>query len=348
MKSIKGLEINQDWITPFFMQIANKITDNIKSGNLKMGEKLPSINAFSNEYKVSRDTVEKAYKVLKQKGIVEGRRGKGVYVKTNNFVSKTKILFLLGKLSSYKLKIYESFIRSIGKNYQTDFEIYHCNDSLFLSLMDKNKEQYDYYVIMPEFGSIGFKKNQLRKESIKFINSIAKEKLIVLDSNGFSIDGNIVEIYQDYEMDIYNALKSAINRIKNYERLNLIIPKEESYPYIELIKLGFSKFCDEFSFEFKILDKVEEKEIVHPSNLFVVISDNGLFELLDLISIKNLTIGKGVGIISYNETQFKRLLDLDVFTTDFIKMGETAATMIINNEKGKIKNQFKFIHGNSF
>ncbi len=51
-----------------------------------------------------------------------------------------------------------------------------------------------------------------------------------------------------------------------------------------------------------------------------------------------------MGIISYNETLFKRLLGLDVFTTDFIKMGETAASMIINEEKGEIKNKFRFVH----
>ncbi|SNR65829.1 regulatory protein, gntR family [Lutibacter agarilyticus] len=346
MKLIKGLQINQDLMTPLYLQIANKITDNIKIGNLKMGEKLPSINTFSNEYKISRDTVEKAYNILKQKGILEAKRGKGVYVKTNNVISTAKILFLLGKLSSYNLKIYDSFIRSIGNNYQTDFEIYHCNDSLFLSLMDKNKELYDYYVIMPEFENTGIKKNQLRKESINFIKSIAKEKLIMLDNNGLSVDGDIVEIYQDYETDIYNALKSSVNKIKKYERLNLIIPNKVAFPYIEQIKLGFLRFCEELSFEFKILNKIEE-DIVDPSNLFIVITDNELFELLDLISIKNLTIGKDLGVISYNETLFKRQLDLDVFTTDFTKMGETAANMIINNKRGKIKNQFNFIPGNS-
>jgi len=44
-----------------------------------MDEKIPSINNFSKELRLSRDTVEKAYKVLKERKIVSSFPGKGYY-----------------------------------------------------------------------------------------------------------------------------------------------------------------------------------------------------------------------------------------------------------------------------
>ena len=68
---------------------------------------------------MSRDTVEKAYKNLKAKKIVVGKKGKGTFINTTKLVSKNRVLFLINKLSSYKLKIYHSFINTIGEDYHT-------------------------------------------------------------------------------------------------------------------------------------------------------------------------------------------------------------------------------------
>jgi DNA-binding LacI/PurR family transcriptional regulator len=59
------------------------------------------------------------------------------------------------------------------------------------------------------------------------------------------------------------------------------------------------------------------------------------------------TLGKDIGIISYNDTPLKELLGITVISTDFNIMGETAASMILNNEKGEIKVPFNFIDRNS-
>jgi len=53
-----------------------------------------------------------------------------------------------------------------------------------------------------------------------------------------------------------------------------------------------------------------------------------------------LKLGKDVGIISYNDTPLKEILSdgISVISTDHARMGETAARLILDNKKEKIKN----------
>ncbi|SFB97087.1 regulatory protein, gntR family [Algibacter lectus] len=348
MNLLKDLKFKKSNKTPLYLQIANSLTYNISKGSIKMNEKLPSINVFSKEYKVSRDTVEKAYNVLKDKKIIIGIKGKGVYINRTKLISKINILFLVNKLSAYKLETYHSFLKNIGNEYHTDFEIYNSEKSFCVNLMEKNKMRYDYYVIIPHFKCTNVNQINIKNEALKAIASIPREKLVLLDNNELNIDGDIIEIYQDFENDIYNSLKNGLKKIVNYKRLNLVVPNGKTYTYINKIRCGFIKFCNEYLFNFKILNGIKEDESINSRQLFIIITDDDLVKLLDLTNAKQLTIGKDLGIISYNETPFKRLLDIAVISTNFEKMGETAADMIINNKKGKIKNPYSLIDRNSF
>ena len=63
MDIFKFIKINEDSRVPKYQQIVDSIIYNISEGNLKMDDKIPSINLFSEEYLLSRDTVEKAYNI---------------------------------------------------------------------------------------------------------------------------------------------------------------------------------------------------------------------------------------------------------------------------------------------
>ncbi|NNG10144.1 MAG: winged helix-turn-helix transcriptional regulator, partial [Arenibacter sp.] len=96
------IKIDEDSRIPKYQQIVDEIIHNISIGNLKMDDKIPSINTFSEEYLLSRDTVEKAYNILKERKVILSIRGKGYYIARTRLISKVNILFLINKLSSYK------------------------------------------------------------------------------------------------------------------------------------------------------------------------------------------------------------------------------------------------------
>lgn len=342
METFKYIRIDENSRIPKYRQIVNGIIHHISVGNLKIDERIPSINSFSEEYLLSRDTVEKAYNILKERKIISSIRGKGYYITRTQLLSKLNILMLINKPSSYKIRIYNSFLNSMGNNAQTDLFIYHCNETMFLDLIEKHANAYDYYIIMPHFKSENLEHISSTEKVLKAINRIPKDRLVVVDNElGFS--GNIIKVYQDFENDIYNALLQGLDKIKNYEKLILVYPFTSVYPYPKRILHGFKRFCLEQSLEFEIIDEVFDEIILRRGDLFITIEELDLVNLVNQIRKDEFIIGQEIGVISYNETPLKELLGITVISTDFKAMGETVADMILNNKKGFVKNPFRLI-----
>jgi len=345
---MKFINIDENSRVPKYQQIVDSIIYNISVGNLIIDQKIPSINMLSEEFYLSRDTVEKAYHILKERNIITSIRGKGFYISRTKLISKVNILFLINKLSSYKLRIYNHFINSIGANSHTDLHIYHCDESLFLNLLDKNKSAYDFYVIMPHFKTEHQKHISYTQNVLNALKKIPKEKMILLDNIKPGIDyGGEVQIYQDFENDIYYAFKEGLKKISKYKKLFLVYPEKAIYPYPRRILNGFIRFCVESKLDYEILNEVYDDMILKNGDLFITIEESDLVNLVNQIRDQEFKLGKDVGIISYNDTPLKELLGITVISTDFKMMGETAAQMILNKEKGKVKVDFNFIDRNS-
>ncbi|WP_298767209.1 GntR family transcriptional regulator [uncultured Polaribacter sp.] len=343
MNLIKLISIDENSRIPKYQQIIDSIIHNISEGNLKMDEKIPSINVFSEEFYLSRDTVEKAYSILKERKIIVSIRGKGFYISRTKLISKINILFLINKLSSYKLRTYNYFINSIGANAHTDLHIYHCNEALFLNLIEKNKGAYDYFVIMPHFKTNDFKHISLTEKVIDALKLIPKEKLVILDNAKSVPNAKITQIYQDFENDIYDALNKGIAKIKKYKKIMLVYPKKAIYPYPKRILHGFRKFCVEHDLDFEVIEKIYQDMVIKKGDLFVTIEEEDLVNLVKQVREDEFKLGTDVGIISYNDTPLKELLGITVISTDFKVMGETAAKMILDKTNKKIKVPFNFI-----
>lgn len=86
---------------PKYRQIIQSIVKDIERGILKKDDQLPSINELFFEYDIAKDTVEKAYRELKEDGIITSVRGKGYFVHGLKG-SKIRILLILNKISAYK------------------------------------------------------------------------------------------------------------------------------------------------------------------------------------------------------------------------------------------------------
>lgn len=66
---------------PKYERVAEAIRAQIRSGELKSGDKLPSLRQLEVEHDVSYGSIRGAMLVLKAEGLIEGRPGEGVYVK---------------------------------------------------------------------------------------------------------------------------------------------------------------------------------------------------------------------------------------------------------------------------
>ncbi|MEU9891666.1 winged helix-turn-helix domain-containing protein [Sphaerisporangium sp. NPDC051017] len=66
---------------PGYLQIADELREQIKSGALPAGRALPSIAQLCQRYEVSASVVKSAISVLRTEGYVIGQQGKGVFVR---------------------------------------------------------------------------------------------------------------------------------------------------------------------------------------------------------------------------------------------------------------------------
>lgn len=72
---------------PVYRQIIDQIIFGIASGQLKLGEQLPTVRALAVELKVNLNTVSKEYKELEIKNILETQQGTGTFInKTENVI----------------------------------------------------------------------------------------------------------------------------------------------------------------------------------------------------------------------------------------------------------------------
>ncbi len=71
---------------PVYRQIIDQIRFGIASGQLKLGEQLPTVRALAVELKVNLNTVSKAYKELEIKNILETQQGSGTFINQTDYV----------------------------------------------------------------------------------------------------------------------------------------------------------------------------------------------------------------------------------------------------------------------
>jgi len=65
---------------PFYRQIIDQIRYGIASGQLTVGEQLPTVRALAVELKINLNTITKAYKELEIQSILETQQGTGTFI----------------------------------------------------------------------------------------------------------------------------------------------------------------------------------------------------------------------------------------------------------------------------
>lgn len=81
---------------PIFIQIAERIEDDILSGGLEEGAQVPSTNQFAAFYKINPATAAKGVNLLVDEGILYKKRGIGMFVTEGarvKVIEKRKELF---------------------------------------------------------------------------------------------------------------------------------------------------------------------------------------------------------------------------------------------------------------
>lgn len=325
---------------PKYRQIINAVIKELEAGNLQVGQQIPSINEISEQYFLSRDTVEKAYTELKSRGIISSVKGKGFYIHSTDTRSKLRIFLCFNKISTYKKTVYNAFIKTIGEHAKVDLFVHHNDFSLFKNHVKEQIKSYNYFVIIPPL-------NASNQDIAKVLNKIPEGKLLILDKEiKEGLSSLYTSVYQDFKQDIFHALVSGVDLLNKYSELVLVFPSQGDYS--KDVPLGFKAFCEEYNYPHQIIDNVEE-HLVNKGKAFIVVEEEDLVKIIKTSKIKGLSLGMDVGILSYNETPLKEILanGITVMSTDFEKMGTTAAQLILDKTVSNNHNPFHLIRRQS-
>lgn len=315
--------------TPKYIQLANSIQEAIIAGKIEPDNFLPSLHELTYHLEISRETADRGYKYLRKLGILTSVPGKGHFVTATEVSRPRKIFLLINKLSTNKKIFYDAFAQALGEPVTIDFYVYNDDYALFKKLINTRRDGYSHYVILPNFSEGGEKAHEL-------INSIPKDKLILLDKNISRIDGEYGAVYENFKKDIYQSLERALKPLSKYDTIKLLFPRNGYFP-IEITK-GFDLFCLQYAFERKIVNNIKDEEI-NKGEVFICLRDDDLIFLIEKVKRMKLIVGKDVGIISYNETPLKKYImnGITTISTNYEQMGISAAKMILNNNMEKLE-----------
>lgn len=331
---MKLISIQNNFGIPKYKQIILSIEKAIEQEKLVKGEKLPSINKVCLEFSLSRDTVLQAYEELKKRGIIYSILGKGYYVKSTEVRIKQRIFLLFDELNIFKEDLYNSFLEAIGKNVEVDIFFHHFNIQVFNKLINDSNGNYTKYIIMPT--------NLIDSASI--IKTLPVNDVFILDQTNPELI-SYPAVFQNHRNDIYNALLKGKSKLNKYEKLIIIFP---GFREPLGMKEGFVKFCNDFSIEYEVITEFSNREITF-GEVYIIPNDRDLVRVIEKSKLRNLKLGKDFGLISYNETPLKKVVENGITTisTNFESMGKILAQMILKGKKEQIENKCALIIRNS-
>ncbi|MCE5345558.1 MAG: GntR family transcriptional regulator [Bacteroidales bacterium] len=343
MKSKIKIDINSQ--IPLYKQLVRFFQDGVDTGEYKEGDFIPSMNELATELNISKETVKKAYSVLRKEEVIEASQGKGFYITARNR-DKIKILLLFDKISTYKQDLFNSFAETIGDRAGITIHLHNQEIDLLEFFINENLDNFDYYIITPHFPL----NPDIQKRVIKILKKIPNRKLILVDRFIEGLPGNFGSVYQDFENDIIDGLTQSIDLLKKYDRLNVI--SMAGSLYAPLIEKGIKQFCDINKMNINIIrqfnvGKIQKKDFFLTLNGQV---DHDFIKLIKAAQAEGFKIGKDIGVIAYNESPINEIIlnGLTVFSTDFKQMGELTAKMILEKSLRKIRCDFKLIKRNTF
>ncbi|WP_372947052.1 GntR family transcriptional regulator [Mariniphaga sp.] len=299
-------------------QLVHSISEAISSGQLKEGETLPSVNELSTESGFSRDTVFKAYKILKERNLVESAPTRGYYVTGGSF----KVFMLLDDFSAFKEQLYKAFRNNLPNTYSVDLLFHHYNREVFNQLVNSSLGRYSMSVVM----------NIDHRSMEPVLKKIDPGKLLILDM-GMPPSENISYVIQDFNKAVENCLEEGLTYLKKYSEMILVYDETET-PHPAETVTAVRRFCENHNISFRLLKNTHGVE-VKKEQCWFTIRDSDLVEVIKYCRSKGFLLGKDFGVLSYNDTPMKQIAGggISVISTDFEQMGRLAARFVKDKQK---------------
>lgn len=253
-----------------------------------------------------------------------------------------KILLVFNRLSDFEDQLYKSFLHTIDGKAFVDVYVQPFSPQTALhfdQIIRSKTAQYDVIAVL-------LHAVHLNEDILKTLNSIPKQKLLLLDKKNPFIRGKYACVYNDFQQGIGHILERFQHLFLKYKAINIVI--EEPSVLQREIAETMQAFTQKHAQACHIYTEFTEA-IVRKNEAYLVFSETFLAEMLKVCQNKTLTLGKDLGIVSYHETPLKEVLcgGITVLTANHTQLGKSAAELILQKSQQHVPNPFVFIQRNS-
>jgi len=106
------MEIDFNAARPIYEQVIEEIKKEIVRGDINPGEKLPSQRQMAKNIDVNPNTVQRAYREMEARDLVETKRGRGTFIKDDDKV----IIEIKKEMAEHAVENYIEQMVSLGFN----------------------------------------------------------------------------------------------------------------------------------------------------------------------------------------------------------------------------------------
>jgi DNA-binding transcriptional regulator YhcF (GntR family) len=305
--------------TPKYRQIAEGVVAGLRSGALRKGDRLPSINAACKAHGLSRDTVVKAYALLQDLRYLSAIHGKGFYLRTDAVDPRLRAFVLFDTLNGFKEKVFAGLSDTVSRRVDLDVCFHHFNPGLFKRLLLEARGKYDRYVVMP-FPA---------PEVGQALSALEAEQLLILDIRACVPGKRTPWIVQSFDAQLVEALETGLARLRRYRRFTLVFPPDNHDP-VE-IQDAFKRFGKAAGLKTSVVPRLTER-MVEAGSAYLVLDDKDLVRLVKDCQASGLRLGEDVGVISYNDMPLKEIVagGISVVSVDFYGLGVRAGQHVLD------------------
>jgi DNA-binding LacI/PurR family transcriptional regulator len=298
--------------------LLNALTGAMENGTFSSGDAMPSVNELSRISGYSRDTVVKVYRLLQERSLVESVPAKGFFMAGNS----RRVFMLLDDFSAFKEQLYQAFRSNIPSNWTVDLLFHHYNEKVFEQLILNAAGRYSVYIIM----------NISNRSVHPVLSKLPSNRLLILDM-GTPQRTDVSCLLQDFGQGVKKCLEESLPQLRKYSEFVLIYSHRLTPHPSETVQ-AVKKFCSDNGFVFTLRPEPDTGSF-HKGQVYLVIKDNDLVDVVRACLQFNLTPGTDIGIIAYNDTPMKEIAanGITTISVDFAEMGKKAADFAVKGEK---------------
>ena len=269
--------------------ITDYIKKKIAAGSLKDGDKVPSENALTNKFSVSRDTVRRGFKALELEGILVSKRGSGTFVRLRKGFSSDRIAVVTTYVENYIfpkiIKGIEATLSQRGYSMQLSF-----TDNQF----EKEREVLTDILAKEDVAGIIMEpvKSALPNPNLEIYESLREKGVPVLFINTYYRETDIPHVSLNDEAMAYMATKYLIS--KGHKRISAILKMDDGQGHLRFA--GYRR-------------ALYEQGVKNPSDyvIWYDTGDEGRYDMFDSHSMKRLN--GCTAVFCYNDKVARELIN---------------------------------------